>query len=325
MRIAACTLGLTLLLLGACARTPSTPAEVVLPTQEGRALQAFNAADGGRATWAAVVNDAAAADVVIIGEIHGHPLGQAFQAALFEDVLKISPQACGALEFFERDQQAGLDDYLSGVTNDAEFRKATGRNPGSYTFGHRAIVEACKAAKRPVIAANAPRRYVRLARTDSFDRLAALGAEQRRLFRIPDKMPEDGYRDRFMKLMHRPEAETHGDAKPLDEKTKSEREAEAKSKAEAMFRSQSVWDWTMAESVAEAMGTTSNRKSRPVVLIVGEFHIAHSGGLVQALRSLRPNAKILTISNVPENAKTLRSEDTGRANYVVYIGSLPED
>lgn len=41
------------------------------------------------------------------------------------------------------------------------------------------MVEAAKAAGRPVIAANSPRRCLRVAKSDGYDKLKGLGQEQR--------------------------------------------------------------------------------------------------------------------------------------------------
>ena len=87
-----------------------------------------------------------------------------------------------------------------------------------------------------------------------------------------------------------------------------------------MLRSQSVWDWTMAESVARAIAAGS----RPVVLIVGRFHVDHDGGLVQALRALRPGTRIVTITNIDAWSDTLRDDDRGAADFVVYVGGTQE-
>lgn len=282
--------------------------------QMPRALSIFRG-DGSPATWGDLVAACGAAEAVIVGEMHGQRVGQAFQAAMFADVLAASPTAAGALEFFERDEQAALDDYLSGVTNEAEFRRAARRTESNYTSGHAAMVEACKAAGRPVIAANAPRRYVRLARTEGFDRLRELGAEQKRLFAIPEFIPEGRYRSEFFKVMG---AENLLD--PPADAPLSEADAKQRDNIDGMLRSQSVWDWTMAESVARAIVGGA----RPVVLIVGRFHVDHDGGLVQALRALRPGTRIVTITNIDAWSDTPRDADKNAADFVVYVGGMDE-
>lgn len=302
------------LLLTGCAANTQRDRDLRADSAVGspRRLVILRGGDGSVATWEELVATCSAAEAVLVGEMHGQRVGQAFQAALFADVLTASPGAAGALEFFERDEQAALDDYLSGVTDETAFRRATRRTETNYTSGHAAMVEACKAAGRPVIAANAARRYVRLARTEGFDRLRNLGPEQRRLFTIPEFIPQGRYRSDFFKVM----GAEHLLDPPADVPL-SEEDAKRRDNISNMLRSQSVWDWTMAESVARAIAAGS----RPVVLIVGRFHVDHDGGLVQALRALRPGTRIVTITNIDAWSETLRDDDRGIADFVVYVGA----
>lgn len=336
----------------------AAPGPDAAPRRDPRTLTLHAAGEGGAAAtiaWDELVRRAAASDVVLIGETHGHALGLAFAAALWEDVLKSGPSAgesggaaapALSLEFFERDEQAAIDDYLAGLTDEAAFRKATERTEGNYPPGHRAMVEAAKAAKRPVIAGNAPRRYVRLARTDGFDRLGALTSEQRRYFDPPASLTEGRYRDEFMRMMggmeghegSKAQSEKHkaqtqekkGEANaapPAEEEARLKAEAEAKAKAEAeamakkegFFRSQNLWDATMAESIARGLASGW----RPVVHVVGQFHTDYNGGLTERVKAARPGARVMTISVVDESSESLREKDAGRADVVVYVGKKP--
>lgn len=313
--LGACSLGF----LGGCSSAPKvhpatayTPATVDVAPETARAAPAFSRT-GEPANWDAIVAAAASADVILIGETHGHELGLATAAALFEDVLKQRPDAILALEFLERDQQAAIDDYLSGVTDEAGFAKAAARTKSSYPGGHRAMVEAAKAASRPVVAANAPRRYVRVAKKDGYEKLRALGIEQRRLYRVPDALPTGRYRDEFAKIMGAVHVEApatkDGEAAPQTPPLPEWTEA-----IESSFRSQSLWDWTMGESVARALD-----RGRPVFLVVGRFHVDHNGGTVQAVNSMAPMARVLTVTFQDENVPDAPNAD-GPADFVFYVG-----
>lgn len=296
-----------LLLLPACAAPQR--AETLTTPRDPRALSVFDGRTGARVPWESLASACAQADVVVIGENHGHPAGLAGAAALFDDILARAEQAALSLEFFERDEQPRLDDYLTGVTDEKTFRERTRRTDGNYPPGHRAMVEAAKAAGRPVIAANAPRPYVSFARRESYERLATLTSEQRRLFRIPDALPEGRYADEFRKLMsgmagHGHQADPDAQARMLD----------------GMLRAQSLWDWTMADSIARAAAD-----ARPVVHVVGRFHADFRGGLIQALERLRPGLSIVTISFAADDADTLRPDDQDRADFVIYAGPAPKE
>lgn len=310
-----CVVAIAAALTGCAAPSarPATDARADAAVRAPRQLPVLRGTDGSRVAWEDLVAACAQAEAVLVGEAHGQRVGQAFQAALFPDVLRAAPLAAGALEFFERDEQAALDDYLTGVTDEAAFRRAARRTESNYTSGHAAIVEACKAAGRPVIAANASRRYVRLARTEGFDRLRVLGAEQKRLFAIPEFVPEGRYRADFFKVMG---AQSLLD--PPADAPLSAGDAARRENIDAMLRSQSVWDWTMAESVARAIAGGA----RPVVLVVGRFHVEHDGGLVQALRAIRPGTRVVTITSIDAWSDSLRDDDRGAADFVVYIGEF---
>lgn len=302
-------------LLGGCAAVPKAPAPI-----DPRSVAVFDGRTGARVDWNALASAAADADALLIGENHGHPLGLPSAAALFDDVLARSDRAVLALEFFERHEQADIDDYLGGLTDEPAFRKAAARTPGNYPEAHRAMLEAAKKAKRPVVAANAPRRYVRLARSAGYDRLASLTPEQRRLFRVPDALPTGRYRDDFDKVMAAAPA-SHAPTKPGQPAPPPEDDAAKKARLDATFRSQSLWDWTMADSVASAMSSGA-----PVVLVVGRFHVDHEGGLVQALRALRPGARVVVLSYIDAPAPAaLADADRGRADFVAYVGPGPQE
>lgn len=291
--------------------------------------------DGSAAAWEQMIADAAAADVVLIGETHGHPVGLASAAALWEDVLARDPKAALALEFLERDEQPYIDDYLAGLTDEKAFREAARLTAGNYPAGHAAMLEGAKAAKRPVIAANAPRVYVRAARRDGYERLSRLSPEQRRLFRIPDELPTGRYRQDFDKIMggmgsHTappPAAGKPGAAPQAPEETPEQKQA----RLDASFRSQSLWDWTMAESVVRTMDAGSaggaEGSARPVVLVVGRFHVEFDGGLAQAIRKMRPGTKIVSVVYVDgdRDMGSMKEEDRGRADYVMYVGPAKQD
>jgi uncharacterized iron-regulated protein len=300
---------LALSVLGGCA-SHSAPHAATLPDVQARTLLVVHGDTGKPFDWRDLVAAAAASDAVLIGEVHNQPVGQAFQAAFFEDLLAAAPTSAAALEFYERDHQAAMDDYLDGIISPHEFRRLTNRNEGDDCPGHRAMIEMCKTSERPVIAANAPRRYVKVARTDGYERLSALGPVQRRLYRVPDSVPTGPYRDKFFEMMR--SAKKEDSAHATDDETR----------IEAMFRAQTLWDWTMADSVARGIDDPA-QPSHPVVLVVGKFHTDSNGGLVQALRSIRPSTRVFTITFETETSPPLKDDRKGIADAVVYIG--PED
>ncbi len=271
-------------------------------------LHLFNGMNGSPMQWEDLVRAASEADVVLIGERHGHPIGLATAARLWEQVAAARPDAALSLEFFERDEQVALDDFLTGVTADEPaFWRAAGRSASNYPPGHRAMVETARANGQPVIAANAPRRYVTKARVDGFDSLRQLSEEQQRLFVIPESLTGGRYREKFFEMMSdHSEGEPNPDAPPVD--------------GEGFFRAQNMWDATMADSILQAIA----QGRHPVVHVVGQFHADYSGGTVSRIAGQRSDVLVWTISMVDDWSETLRQEDEGRADCVIYVGPDPE-
>ncbi len=332
------TLSLAALIAGAggCATTSSAPSnkEAAIPLLVGAdAYHATKVYTGtGEATdWKTIEGAARSADVVILAEQHGHPIGLSAAAALWRSILTNAggggEHPALALEFFERDDQSRIDDYLTGMSTEEVFLKRTGRtakpdsNPwaGSYPPGHRDMIEAAKAASAPVYAANAPRAYVRLARTKGYAAVAQLTPEQQRLVVLPrfaadGARPDNRYWHDFLKFMG---------TTPEMYATSS---AEEREKADAMFRSQSVWDATMADTVRQALAGGHT----PVVLVVGQFHADYStlggGGTYQALKAVRPDTRIVVISfQASDDAKSWKADDKDRADFIVYTGKNMAD
>lgn len=244
------------------------------------------------------------ADAIFFGELHGHPVGLPIAAAIWTDRLRYqvgSRRPALLLEFFERDQQLAIDEYLAGMIEEEAFIKKAARSASHFPEGHQAMFNATKDAGGVVIAANAPRRYVTLARTEGYDHLRAMSPAQRATFVLPrDEQGPSAYRDRFVEAMGGMEA-SHGGSGPLD-----------------FLRSQLVWDATMADSVATAL----KAGHEPVALVIGRFHVEFNGATRHYLQRLRPRANVLSIVMVPTWSEELAEEDKGRGDIVVYVGPV---
>ena len=227
--------------------------------------------------WEEFIETLSLADVVVLGEMHDDHVGHLVQRAVVEDMVKRSGDVVVAMEMLERDEQGLVDDYHDGLITAEVFAQKTGSSswagPGSWDDWYQPIIDAAHEGGARVIAANAPRRYVRVARQDGWDRLAGLPVERRGLVEWPDPPIDGAYYERFRDLMG-----DHEDDEGSDEV------------AESFFRSQQTWDATMAGSIARhhpGNGTS--------ILLVGQFHSNNDGGTVQMLRRLMPEASILVV------------------------------
>jgi uncharacterized iron-regulated protein len=292
------------------------PSGAVVPNEATapRALFMFEGSTGRSLGWADLMAAASWADAVFIGERHDDPVAHAVQLAVFEDLAAGYPGTALALEHLERNEQGTVDRYLRGEIGVDEFIDSTNsRNwAGKDTWVpfFQPLVDAADEAGSPVVAANAPRDYVRRARTEGYAALEALPPAERANFAVPvvkrgnlfnDRWQErwDAYQQRFRDLM--------GSGDDLAD-------ADVLARLDSVFLSQSMWDGTMGASAAQAL----ERGSPKVVLCAGCFHIERDGGTVLQLEARRPSARVLTITVIDASSRRLRDEDRLAADIVIY-------
>jgi len=246
----------------------------------------------------------ARSDVIAFGEYHDDLEGSRFESRIWENLT--GPDLAGtrpatlAMEFFERDTQADLDLYLAGSLAEDEFVKRTRQGPG-YAKAHRALIERAKATKRPVVAANAPRRLVTAYRKQEApyaEWKASLPEADRAALPRDTQEIDDAYRTRFFDLMG------------------AERGAK-------IFKAQSLWDDAMAETVADRRAAHPDER---VLLIVGGFHVQGRLGTVKKLALRRPSDRIgLILMAYGEGpGLTLPADVRGQADLVLLVQKPPE-
>ena len=279
-----------------CTSSPNGPIHVsdvgILVREEVAVIEPVSA---NRVDWSELLFQIDGADVILLGEQHDHAVGHAVQLAVVEDVMDKYPNSVLALEMLERDEQDLVDDYMEGFIDAKTFATLThsmnwGAKGGWMTW-YQPIIDAVKDRGGVVVAANAPRRYVRLARTDGYERIDELPIERRMYIDYPKELSGGKYRERFWEFAN------HGDGEDSEEINLDV--LDPNDPVLPVFRSQQAWDATMAQSVANAL-SSDNRK---VVLLVGQFHVEYDGGIVQELRKRAPGAKVLVISiqrEIPE-------------------------
>lgn len=296
-----------------------------------RTLAIYDARGNQRLDWdilLARINDA---DVIILGEQHDDGVAHAAQLAIVQDVAaRHRDRGALSMEMLERDDQAATDDYIEGLMDAAAFAKTTNSTDwageGSWVKWYQPIIDAAVNNGWTVVAANAPRRYLRIARTQGYERLAAMPPARRELIAIPKTWPA-AYRQRFIDVMNGmggdDDEDEEGGASTMPATQPATAPAHGPMKPEDIdpsFRGQLLWDATMADSITRA----SRGGAKPVVHLVGQFHSDFAGGTVQELRAgLGSNAKIITISMQRGDGATLRERDHDRADFVVYTGKRP--
>ncbi|MEE2895735.1 MAG: ChaN family lipoprotein [Planctomycetota bacterium] len=282
------------LLAAAASGCTATPDPTRLAMHDARAT--------ARLDWNDLVERSLDAEVIVIGEEHDDATAHALQAALVADLLALDPRTAVSLEMFERDEQEDVDAWLAGDLPTADLLERTGSGSWyDWNSFYQPVIDAAKAVGAPIVAANAPRTYVRRARIEGYEALRSLPPEERALFDLPETLDQGGYWERFRDTMR----DLRGDE--VDEEA-----------IRRTFSSQMVWDATMAASIASALDRGDVDR---VVHLVGRFHGDFEGGTIRELRRLRPGVRTLVVSCVSEGeGRRLEDEDVERADVVVYTG-----
>jgi uncharacterized iron-regulated protein len=185
------------------------PQRVDLTTRTGGSaflfnqFQAFDGNTGRPLCFKDLIQRCRRADVILFGEQHGNAVCNQLEAQLLYALLRTDRPLALAMEFFETDTQPPLDAYLTGRLDEPDFIEVSKR-PSSYLGTHRPLIELCRAARVPVIAANAPRRLVSAYRKSglSYDEYRTdLDPEERQWLPVANEYLAGDYRDRFADIM----------------------------------------------------------------------------------------------------------------------------
>ncbi len=274
---------------------------------ERNAWRVFDTQTGKSISWRELSDRLASARVVFMGEQHDDPQSHKVELALFETLhQKAGKKLTFALEMFERDQQAALDDYLAGKTTEAEFGNRAKWWP-NYPTDYRPLIEFAKAKQIPVTASNAPGRIVkRVGKEGATAVLSSLPNDDKALIAAQNSVPDlnggDEYAKRFAGVMGA--GGGHGETTmPAD-------------MVQRFFEAQCLRDDTMAESVARLTDA-----GRTVLHLSGGFHIASGLGTMQRFLWRRPLlapytrvVQIIPVKSAPDPVR-----DKSEAHFLIYV------
>ncbi len=238
-------------------------------------------ANGNPSSLEKILEAAVQSEVVFLGEQHDDATAHALQLQIFKTLVeKYGKQRKVALslEMFERDVQIVINEYLNNLISENHFLLSS-RPWNNYKQDYRPLVEIAKAEKLPVIAANAPRRYINMVSRGGRNSLNALTTDAKKwLAPLPFNQASEAYANKFKALMGGSPESSMGLNNILD--------------------SQTLWDATMAFSVAEFL---KKNKNPLVVHLNGSFHTENRLGTAEHLLKFRSKAKFLVV--------TMRYED----------------
>lgn len=228
-----------------------------------------------------IIEAAGNVDVVFLGEQHDDAVGHFLENEIFRKTFERygkERKVALSLEMFERDEQIVLNEYLQGLITEKKFLDDS-RPWGNYKTDYRPLVEFAKANKLDVIAANAPRRYVNMVSRNGRSSVDQLSKDAKAwLAPLPYSQASEAYTKKFKALMGGSGEAAMGIKNILD--------------------SQSLWDATMADSMAKHL---KQNKKALIVQLNGSFHSENRLGTVEHLLRYRPKTKVLVVTMRYEN------------------------
>jgi uncharacterized iron-regulated protein len=265
--------------------------------------------DGTAASIDEIVAAMAAAEVVFVGETHDDPTGHFLEAELLRrahQALESDSTADGearsvalSLEFFQRDAQPILDEYLAGLITEKAFLAASRPWP-RYQTDYRPLVEFSKEQGLAVVAGNAPRRYTNRVTRLGRESLNDLGPDAlATLAPLPYGQPSKAYRDQWVQvIMAVMEEEGMKCGKPIVDSTQADSGAAGGQHQSAhgnmgnQLHSQVLWDATMAYWINDHL---VRRPDALVLHMVGSFHVARGTGIPEQLERYRPGTSSMIV------------------------------
>lgn len=241
--------------------------------------------NGKAMTMENILDSIGKADVVFLGEFHDDAVAHALQLEIFKTAHErfgSNRKVALSLEMFERDVQMIIDEYLEGLITENHFLSAS-RPWNNYRNDYRPLVEYAKEKRIPVIAANAPRRYVNMVSRTGRDSLKGLSRSAKKtLAPLPFGQASPAYAMKFNALM-------------------GQNSAEVKAGLVNILDSQTLWDATMAYAISRQL----KKRNSLVIHLNGGFHSEGRLGTPEHLERYRKGVKYVVV--------TMRYEDDHRS------------
>jgi uncharacterized iron-regulated protein len=301
---------LTCLLIAGCASLPDSKPTPVPPQSQYDSIITDN--NGRLLSINDLTAELAFADVVIIGEYHGHHGAHLLQSLMQSALYRQRPQQLLSMEQFTLNDQPQLDTYLAGQTGEEELIADSGAW-SNYKASYRPLIEFSKNRNLPVVGANAPADIVRCIGRNGESYLDQLDREKRSQLPENPFVDTPAYRKKFFNAL----GGGHGgtDDQPTGHSKRLENS----------YKAQLLRDNTMADQVIMAI---DEKPDRQVLHLTGTFHAEDRQGMVAVLEKKRPDLQIAVVSPVlwqtGENFASLLETNQGKGDFLYLLQPLPE-
>lgn len=245
---------------------------------------------GKKVSYASLIKQANANDVVLFGEFHNNPISHWLQLAVTKDLHKTKNLMLGA-EMFEADNQDALNKYLSGEITQKGL-DTLARLWSNYKTDYAPLVNFAKENKLPFIATNIPRKYASMVNKKGFAALDTLSNEVK-LWMAPLPMPYDSTLATYQNIL----------IMMGDHATPN------------LVKAQATKDATMAHFIVK-----HHKKGNVFMHYNGAYHSDYYEGIGWYLKQYAPQLKVMTITTVSQkNLKKLDKEHLGKADFIICV------
>lgn len=263
--------------------------------------------DGAPVSLEDIVNAMRASDVLIIGETHDDAVAHELEAELFNMAVRRYRVEKGeaeravalSLEMFDADVQTIVDEYIAGLISERHFL-ASSRPWRNYQSDYRPLVEHARSNGLPVIAANAPARYVSRVSMNGPGSLPALSNEAlRSLPPLPYPVASKNYASKFRSFMQGETAVgqqihvTPAPSTPGVQTAIAPNIHSAHGGAVYLLEAQTLRDASMAYRITEFLKRNSGAL---VVHVNGTFHSESRLGVPEQIEHYRRDTRILIVT-----------------------------
>ena len=280
---------------------PLGPKERCLVLRTVEAGKILDTRTGKDVTIGEIVDRAAGADLVVVGEYHDSLACHAFQRDLVREMGKKHPKTVVGFEFFLHDKDdAALAAWLGDGGDEADLLRAVGwYDKTSMHYGYtRMVMAAVRAAGLSAVGLNAPRSLVHRVAGGG---LKALSRRERGMFAHVEQK----------NAQHRHFIQQVFGAAALRLPPWFDR----------IYAAQTCWDSVMAASMRDFLASKPG-KGRKGIIIAGAAHVAHGLGIPFRYRLGQRRARLITIVPVRVESKADGGSE-GHPMLKMMAGNMP--
>jgi uncharacterized iron-regulated protein len=248
---------------------------------------------GNEVRFEAMAEVAGQYEVIFFGELHNNSLAHWLQLQLLKSLHELDKNVVLGAEFFERDDQLNIDEWLAGKMRDTNF-EAEAKLWKNYATDYKPLMLYAKKNQIPFVASNIPRKYASLVSRQGLAGLDSL-SEQAKTYIAPLPIDVDKTLPGYVGMKDM----MHGSGMNLD----------------YMVEAQAVKDATMAYSLFEYIN-----KGKIILHVNGSYHSNNYEGIIWYLKRKFPTVRIMTINTVEQdNIHTLDPKNQSTADFIIVL------